>query len=76
MSEDEIDDMANDGRLTQVAMRLAIDGGVDWPSLDGDAQDAWCERAIEHLRSSPAPDARVKARRRHLAARRRAVHAR
>lgn len=50
----EIDDMANDGRLTQVAVRLAIDAGADWPSLDGDAQDAWHERAIEHLRGGGA----------------------
>ena len=34
-----------------VAKRLAIEAGADWPSLDGEAQDAWHERAIEHVRS-------------------------
>ncbi len=49
--EREIDDMANDGTLGAVAKHLAIDAGADWPSLDGDAQDAWHERAIEHERA-------------------------
>lgn len=49
-TEAQIDAMANDGRLTRLAMQLAIDAGADWPSLDGEAQDAWHERAIDHLR--------------------------
>lgn len=50
MSEEEIDDLANDGRLTRIAMRLAIDAGADWPSLDAEAQDAWHDTAIRRLR--------------------------
>lgn len=46
-----LDEMADDGRLGAVAKHLAIADGVDWPSLDGDAQDAWHERAIEHVRA-------------------------
>jgi hypothetical protein len=53
--EDEIDEMANDGRLTALARTMAVDAGADWPSLNGDAQDAWHERAIEHLRSAGQP---------------------
>lgn len=49
--EDEIDEMAGDGRLTAIAQHLAIEAGCDWPSLDGDAQDAWHERAIDHVRA-------------------------
>lgn len=48
----EIDEMDNDGRLTALAMTMAIDAGADWPSLDGDAQAAWHERAIERLRGT------------------------
>lgn len=48
--EDEIDEMSNDGRLTALAMSMAIDAGADWPSLNGEAQDQWHERAIEKLR--------------------------
>lgn len=43
--------MASDGRLGALAKWLAIQAGADWPSLDGEAQDAWHERAIEQLRS-------------------------
>lgn len=50
--EGQIDEMANDGRLTALAQMLAIDAGADWPSLTGDAQDAWHERAIERLRGT------------------------
>ena len=49
--EDEIDAMSNNGRLGAVAKRLANEAGADWPSLDGEAQDAWHERAIEHVRA-------------------------
>lgn len=52
--EAEIDAMADDGRLGAVAKRLAIAAGADWPSLDGDAQDAWHERAIEYIRAGGA----------------------
>lgn len=48
--EDEIDAMSNDGRLGAVAKRLAIEAGADWPSLDGEAQDNWHQRAIDHVR--------------------------
>lgn len=50
VTEREIDEMSNDGRLTAIAMRMAIDAGADWPSLNAEAQDAWHERAIERLR--------------------------
>jgi hypothetical protein len=50
-TEAEIDDMANDGRLTAIAMRMAIAAGVDWPSLDGEEQDEWHEEAIQRLRT-------------------------
>lgn len=50
--EAEIDEMDTDGRLTALAMTMAIDAGVDWPSLDGDAQAAWHERAVERLRGT------------------------
>ena len=49
-SEQEIDEMTDDGRLGALAKHLAIDAGADWPSLDGDAQDAWHEAAIRKLR--------------------------
>lgn len=49
--EGEIDAMSDDGRLGALAKRLAIESGVDWPSLDKEAQDAWHERAIEHVRN-------------------------
>jgi hypothetical protein len=49
--------MADDGRLSALAKRLAIDAGVDWPSLGEDEQDAWHEAAIAQVRSSGA-DAR------------------
>lgn len=51
ITEDELDEMASDGRLGALAKWLAIQAGADWPSLDGEAQDAWHERAIEQLRS-------------------------
>lgn len=51
ITEAQLDAMANEGRISPIAMRLAIDAGADWPSLDGDAQDAWHERAIDLLRS-------------------------
>jgi hypothetical protein len=51
LSEDEIDAMADDGRLGVIAKRLAIEANHDWSSLDGDDQDAWHERAIDLLRS-------------------------
>jgi hypothetical protein len=51
ITEAKLDALANDGTLGRIAMRLAIDAGADWPSLDGDAQDAWHERAIEMLRA-------------------------
>lgn len=49
-TEDEIDAMADDGRLTGIAMRMAIAAGVDWTSLDGEEQDGWHEQAIQRLR--------------------------
>lgn len=51
VSEDEIDEMANDNRLNALAMHLAIQAGNDWCSLSGEERDTWNERAIEHLRS-------------------------
>ena len=51
ITEPQLDAMANDGRLSSIAMRLAIDAGADWPSLGGDEQDAWHKIAIKHLRS-------------------------
>lgn len=51
-SEAQIDAMANDGSLNQMAMGMAIDAGLDWPSLDGEAQDEWNERAIDRLRAA------------------------
>lgn len=51
LTEDQIDAMSNDGRLSRIAMRLAIDAGNDWPSLNRDEQDDWHERAIERLRN-------------------------
>ncbi len=49
-SEKEIDAMADDGRLNEMAMSLAIDAGADWTGLDGDTRDQWNERAIDLLR--------------------------
>jgi hypothetical protein len=49
-SEKQIDAMADDGRLGALAAEMAIDAGADWPSLDGDAQDAWYQAAIDYLR--------------------------
>jgi len=51
LTERQLDALSNDGRLSRIAMLLAIDAGNDWPSLDGDAQDEWCEHAIRLLRS-------------------------
>jgi hypothetical protein len=51
ITERQLDALADDGRLSNLAMRLAIDAGNDWPSLSGEAQDAWCELAIKKLRS-------------------------
>lgn len=51
ITEAKLDALANDGTLGRIAKRLAIEAGVDWPSLDGDAQDVWHEHAIEALRS-------------------------
>lgn len=53
MTEREIDEMANDGSLSTMAMWMAIDAGIDWPSLDGEAQDAWHEAAIAKLKETP-----------------------
>lgn len=50
--EGRLDAMANDGRLTALAQAMAIEAGADWPSLDGDAQDTWHERAIERVRGT------------------------
>lgn len=47
--------MADDGRLGALAKHLAIAAGADWPSLDGEAQDAWHEAAIAKLRAEPQP---------------------
>lgn len=55
--EGKLDAMANDGRLTAMAQAMAIEAGVDWPSLDGNAQDAWHERVIERVRFG---DGRIK----------------
>lgn len=49
--EAEIDAMSNDGRLVDLAERLATEAGIDWPRLTGVQQDAWGERAIEHVRA-------------------------
>jgi hypothetical protein len=49
--ERKLDAMADDGTLGAFAQHLAILAGADWPSLDGDAQDAWHEAAIERLRA-------------------------
>lgn len=57
-TEAEIDTLADDGRLTGIAMRLAIDAGVDWPSLNGEEQDEWHEVAIEKLRGARAKGGR------------------
>lgn len=51
ITERQLDAMSNDGRLASIAMRLAIDAGNDWPSLNGAEQDAWYEHAIKLLRS-------------------------
>lgn len=51
ITEDKLDALSNDGTLARIAMRLAIGAGIDWPSLNGDEQDEWHERAIELLRS-------------------------
>jgi hypothetical protein len=51
VTQAQLDAMANDGRLSRLAMQMAIDAGNDWPSLDGDEQDAWAERAIRQIRS-------------------------
>lgn len=50
-SEEQIEAMANDGRLIHKAMALASAAGQDWVSLDDEAKDNWNERAIEQLRS-------------------------
>lgn len=50
LTESQLDAISNDGRLGRIAMRLAIDAGKDWPSLNGDEQDDWYELAIEKLR--------------------------
>jgi hypothetical protein len=50
-TEAEIDAMADDGRLTRIAMRMAIKAGVDWSSIDGEQQDEWHEDAIQRLRA-------------------------
>jgi hypothetical protein len=50
-SEEQIEAMANDGRLNRKAMALAIVAGQDWVSLDDEAKDDWNENAIEQLRS-------------------------
>ena len=52
--ETELDEMTDDGRLGALAKHLAIVAGADWPSLDGDAQDAWHERAVEQVRKRAA----------------------
>ena len=64
ISEKKLDEMANSGELTGIAMRMAIDEGADWPSLDGDARDAWHEAAIRRLRGEDphAPEFRRKGR--------------
>lgn len=54
MTDKKIDAMADDGRLGALAKHLAIDAGEDWPSLDGEAQDAWHEAAIAKL-AEPQP---------------------
>ena len=51
LTESQLDTLSNDGRLSRIAMRLAIDAGNDWPRLDGDEQDEWHEHAIILLRS-------------------------
>ena len=51
ITERQLDAMSNDGRLSSIAMRLAIDAGNDWPGLNGDEQDEWHEHAIKLLRS-------------------------
>jgi hypothetical protein len=51
LTDAQLDVLANDGRLSRIAMRLAADAGESWPRLDSDAQDAWHERAIKLLRS-------------------------
>lgn len=55
MSEQEIDEMADDGRLGALARELAIAAGNDWPSLNGEEQDAWHEAAIAKLRAESEP---------------------
>lgn len=42
------------GSLGPSSDDLAIDARVDWPSLDGEEQDGWHERAIEWLRTGGA----------------------
>ena len=54
ITEARLDEMANEGRLTPIAMHLAIDAGADWPSLTGEEQDAWHEFAIRQLRDGKA----------------------
>lgn len=51
ITETQLDAMSNDGRLSSIAMRLAIDAGNDWPSLNGEEQDEWHETAIRRLRA-------------------------
>ena len=50
ISEGILDRLANDGTLARIAMQLAINDGVDWPSLDDESKDAWTEAAIAKLR--------------------------
>lgn len=51
LTERQLDSLANDGRLSAIAMWLAIQSGEDWPSLSGDERDKWHEYAIAKLRS-------------------------
>lgn len=51
ITEAQLDAMSNDGRLSSIAMRAAIDAGNDWPSLNGDEQDEWHKHVIRLLRS-------------------------
>lgn len=51
LTERQLDDLANDGRLSAIAKWLAIQAGQDWPSLDAEEQDEWHEHAIRQLRS-------------------------
>ncbi|HZJ67668.1 MAG TPA: hypothetical protein VFD36_29395 [Kofleriaceae bacterium] len=51
LTEEQLDDLSNEGRIDPIAIHLAIAAGEDWPSLSDEERDAWYETAIAKLRS-------------------------